>query len=414
MKQGKLPGNHENAERNIFLLLMLTILILYMAAPLYGVIRDEQQGDAVFRIENPASGTGESLPDKIIDFFFGSKEIPVPVVYIVDLEGTVIYSDKTPYSNGLVELRSTPQYTRTTKDGYFIFRAVETGAHEISVLDESGKTLASCSIDISVGSNTGSLGTVSFSRNTYTVHVPVNVKVLEIKIMLERGEDGSVSGVSGVEVVSVATEPSGQPGVPGDENPQGPEEPQQPIPQPPEGRTPESPTPGAIPGGGSPGGGGGGEGDAGGPIPGPFHFSVYDRAVSFGSETAQINIFGTDKRIAPGKRGSYRFTVDNSQNDYSSLYTVAFTARDTLPGDGTPMVYRLKAGNSYVVGDADTWCDVSQLDQDRVIQGNSSVAYTLEWRWAEGENDNLYAEFGGNSDYSYSLRIEVTAQRYGE
>jgi len=185
------------------------------------------------------------------------------------------------------------------------------------------------------------------------------------------------------------------------------------TPAPPEGPFPGTGSPGSIPGGGPGGGGSPGGGVPEDPGTGLFQFSVYDSRVSFGREAAQINIFGTDKRLAPGRKGSYRFTIDNTQNSFKSLYTVEFIAKDNLPeGMKIPVVYRLKAGNSYVAGDEDTWCDPDQLDQDRIIEGKSSVVYTLEWQWQPGENDNLYGKLARNADYSYSLRIKVTAQQY--
>lgn len=401
-----------NRQRNIILLIMITILIIYIAVPIYGVIQDAKQGGTVFNIEGPIPGTGEGILDKIIDFFFESEEIPVPVSFITDVEGTVIYSDNTPYSNRTVELRSTPRYTKTNQNGYFIFRAVEAGEHTINVFDASGNIVASCDVNISVDKNTPGIGTVSFSNGTYIIHVSANVEVLEIELVLESGEDGSVQGISSLEIISVKTTPPLQED-PGIENPDldEPEPPADDIEGEPElpGEKPKPPAPGGSTGGG--GGGGGGPG-GGGPLP---EFKVYDSSntTSFGhAAAAQINIFGSEKRIAPGMNGSYRFTVDNTQNDDNYLYAVEFSATDTLPsGSKIPMVFRLKAGSSYVVGDAVTWESLNQLDQDLIIAGNSKLIYTMEWYWPEGANDNQYRAFSQNAGYSYTLKIEVTAQQ---
>ncbi|HVI39449.1 MAG TPA: hypothetical protein VM577_02220, partial [Anaerovoracaceae bacterium] len=154
MKQEKFSGYWGDGQRNVILLIIITLLIIYIAVPIYGVIQDARQGETVFVIEGSIPGEGKGLLDKIIDFVFKSKEIAVPAVHIVDLKGIVLYSDKTPYSNGIIELRSTPRYTRTAKDGSFLFRSVGAGEHKINVIDESGNILASCNVDISIDRKT--------------------------------------------------------------------------------------------------------------------------------------------------------------------------------------------------------------------------------------------------------------------
>jgi len=408
MDQEKFSGPWGNKQRNIILLIMITILIIYIAVPIYGVIQDAKQGGTVFKIEGPIPGTGEgnSILDKIIDFFFESDEIPVPVNYIIDVEGTVLYSDNTPYSNKTVELRSTPRYTRTDQNGHFVFRAVKVGVHTISVFDESGNIVASCNTNISVDKNTTGIGNVSFTNNTYIIHVSANVEVLEIKLVLDTDDEGNAQGISNLEIISVETTPPQQED-PGNEPPDEPEQPGEPD-QP--GEEPNPPVPGGTTGGGVGGSGGGGGGGGGTPP----EFNVYDSnsTASFGhTAAAQINIFGSEKRIAPGMKGSYRFTVDNTKNGSNFLCTVEFAAIDTLPsGSKIPMVFRLKAGNSYVAGDAVTWESLDQLDQDMIVTGNSKLTYTMEWYWPEGGNDNQYRAYSQDAGYSYNLKIEVTAQ----
>lgn len=394
-----------NRLRNTLLLIMITVLTLYIAVPIYGVIHDSKEG-TVFVIEG--TGEGNGLLDKVIDFLFSSEEIKIPTAYVVDVRGTVLYTDKTPYSNGIVELRSTPRYTRTDQDGCFIFKAVEAGRHVINVIDASGKTLASCNVEISTDEEPHELYNTSFSEGTYKISVAVNVEVLEIRLTLKTDENGDVQGISNLEVVKAETkEPVPPDGVVENEPDESGEEPDESGEKP--GKSDDEPTPPDT-GGKSPSGGGGG-----GPVPQPFTFEVYDSGNSsaFGKgAAAQINIFGNEKRIAPGMKGSYRFTVDNRLNMKRSLYTVDFISSDTLPaGKKIPIVFRLKAGNTYVAGDAGTWCPIIQLSQDAVLEGKDKVVYTLEWYWPETVNDNIYKDFANDPDYSYTLRIEVTAQQ---
>jgi hypothetical protein len=110
--------------------------------------------------------------------------------------------------------------------------------------------------------------------------------------------------------------------------------------------------------------------------------------------------------------GTYQFTVDNTGNRYPSLYDLEFAARDTLPDPlKIPMRFRLKADGVYVAGNETTWCAPSGLYQDdAVVAGGRDVEYTLEWHWQEGPNDNDFAAYACNPDYSYTMTIKVTAQ----
>ncbi len=418
MKQDKFSGDWGNRQRNAILLVMVTILIIYIAVPIYGVIQDTKEDGAVFVIEGTGAGEGNDLLDQLIDFLFHSDEVKVRTAYAVDLKGVVITSDNAPYVNGIVELRSTPRYTRTDRNGYFIFRSVETGMHRISVIDESGNILATCDVDLASVRDTSNLVTTSFSDNIYRINVSVNVRVLEIKISLKTDSNGNVQGIASLDVVKADTVPvdqqDGSVTGPSDvENPQKPDTGNEEKPG--DSEEPEdSEEPGGVPappgsgGKGSLGGGGGGPSG-----PNPLPFGVYDNsAVSFGSTAAaQVNIFGMEKRIAPGMKGSYRFTVDNSRNNHRSRYTIDFTKVDTLPSDlKIPMVFRLKEGDHYVAGDAATWHTTSELNQDTSIAERSKIVYTLEWYWPESANDDLYSKLDRNMAYSCTLRIEVTAQ----
>lgn len=407
MKQEKFSGDWGNGQRNAILLIIITILIVYIAVPIYGVIQDAKEGGTVFVIDGSGDKEGTDLLDKIIDFLFDSNKVKVQTAYIVDLKGVVIKSDKTPYANGIVELRSEPRYTRTDNNGYFIFGSVEAGKHKISVLDQSGNVLATCNVDLSTVRHTDRLVNTSFSDNTYRINVSVNVQVLEIRITLKTDEEGNVQGIGALDVIKADTAPLDQTGstVPG--------QPDNGDTQPPDGGNDGSGDVPVPPNGGGTGSSGGGGGEE--PESNPFQFDVYDSgsSSSFGSTTAaQVNIFGTGKRIAPGMKGSYRFTVDNTRNNYRSLYMIDFTKSDTLvAGKEIPMVFRLKEGNSYVAGDSATWLAASQLHQDKSIAESSKTVYTLEWYWPESANDSFYQKLDRNVDYSYTLRIDVSAQQ---
>lgn len=413
------------------------MIIVYIAVPTYGLIHDlVGPGEAVFVLHSPLPGVqmnrpGRGLFAKIHAFLFPPREVPVPLLQRIDLRGRVIYTDKTPYMDGLVEFRSTPRYTRTDDGGYFFFLDVEEGEHTISVLDEEGRVLATCRINIEriavdpdmvVEQNLEVKGIelVRLPDGTYVFQVAMNIELLEITLFLERDAGGNMIGLDRIEVglagsETIAPRPPGQlPEPPGDpEEPGSPGEPsdsqvepEKPLLPPVE---PEKPSP---PSGGSGGDETGGEGP--GQLPPPFGFDVFDTAtaVQYGRESAvKVNIFGAKKRLAPGMSGSYNFTVDNGENDFPSRYDLLFIAEDTLPeGYRLPLCYRLKADGVYVAGNETAWLTPRELYQDTVLGGRKKTKYTLEWYWPEGERDQDFARFGGNPAYSYSLTIKVTAQ----
>lgn len=387
--------NAEKRRKNFILAVIITIIVIYAAVPTYGIIRDISMGEHVFVLSSNLPGVQMNRPvlgfiEKLHSFFHPQQEVLVPVERRIDLKGRVVYTDKTPYPDGLIELRSEPRYTRTDKDGYFMFIDVGEGDHNINVLDDAGNVLASCAVVIDRTSDLEDAEIIRLSDGTYVFQVAVHVKVLEITIYLHRGGDGKATGIDHI-VLGLAPEVTTQPSNPTDPtNPVNPVDPSNPD-LPPE-----------QPGGDSAGGGGGGV----------FDFDVLDTATttSYGTAGAvSVNIFGADKRIAPGMSGIYKFTVDNTRNKHATLYDVTFTASDTLPdARKIPLHYRLKAEGVYVAGDEAKWCTPEELYQeDKVAQGQKDVEYTLEWEWPDGNNHNDYAAYAGQA---YSLMIKVTAQ----
>jgi hypothetical protein len=408
LKRGDTVGeaiHSENAEKrrkNFILAVIITIIVIYAAVPTYGIIRDIGAGEHVFVLSSNLPGVQMNRPvlgfiDRLHSFFHPKQEVLVPVEQRIDLKGRVVYTDKTPYPDGLIELRSEPRYTRTDKDGYFMFIDVGEGDHNINVLDDAGNVLASCAVVIDRTSDLEDAEIIRLSDGTYVFQVAVHVKVLEITIYLHRGGDGKATGVDHV-VLGLAPEVTTQPSNPTD--PKNPVDPANPPNSEPPPVTPDEDD-------GNSGGGGGVGGGA-------FDFDVLDTATttSYGTAGAvSVNIFGADKRIAPGMSGSYKFTVDNTANRYATLYDVTFAATDTLPdAHKIPMRFRLKADGVYVAGNETTWCTPEELYQDTDVAGGRNVKYTLEWHWQDGPNDNAFAAFGGNPAYSYSLIIKVTAQ----
>jgi hypothetical protein len=328
-------------------------------------------------------GGGEAKPgpnERLRGFLFPARNVDVPVIRVIDLEGRVVYTDGAPYINGILRLESTPRYTRTDDMGYFFFYGVTEGGHTISVLDENGTVLAQAGIQIIRVDEPGAASVVRLPDGTFVFRVSVEMELLEITLTLERGEEeGAVAGIKDI-VIGETEEP---------------DEPDLPPSPPDDSETPA--TPGPVPGAG------------GYPAGTSFNFNVHDEQTNYGSgNAAGVNIFGGGKRLAPGMKGSYRFTVDNSRNGFVTRYTVDFDALDALPEENKlPMRYKLKAGEAYLAGDDETWCQIDELDHLSTLRPGGRVTYTLYWYWPESEGDNSFARYAG---YPYSLTIRVTAE----
>jgi len=389
--------------KNFILCVITTMVILYISVPTYGIIRDlVAEGEVVFVLDSSLPDAqmnrpGNGIIERIYNWLFPSREVPVPILQRIDIRGRVVYTDKTPYANGIVELRSEPRYTRTDDSGYFVFLNVLEGDHTINILSENGAVLVKSCITIErIASSNENIELLQTPGCNIIFRVAVDIDVLEITLHLEKGSEGNVTGLDKLELgLAPDIEPE-KPLIPGE--PADPAYPPGNTEEDPE-KSPETPDSDSS----------GGESK-----PGNFEFDVRDTASEeqYGSGSAvNVNIFGDKKRIAPGMKGSYQFTVDNRGSDYDSFYNVGFTAIDTLPaGMKIPMLYRLKADEVYLVGDNATWCAPEKLKQKKVkLDKGRQAKYTLEWYWPEGKNDNDYALFGGNAEYYYQLIIKVTA-----
>jgi hypothetical protein len=245
---------------------------------------------------------------------------------------------------------------------------------------------------------------------TYVLEVAVDVKVLEIFLEIEQDEWGEPTGNlilgPGYEVLEYyppEEEPTAPPVI---DEPDDPEQPDQPD-------TPEPPKD-------KPGGGGG---SGGRPNPGVGSLTVYSTGVS-GSDysqppkpAAQINIFGSNKHIAPGMTGTYRFTVDNEGNDFAVYYDINLAESNNALN--IPMRYRLMNNQtkSYVTGDTGwhTPAEINQAtadpDQPLSMKEKSQNTYTLEWFWDDrGQIDNSWGEKHAG-EVVCTLTIKVSAQR---
>lgn len=110
-----------------------------------------------------------------------------------------------------------------------------------------------------------------------------------------------------------------------------------------------------------------------------------------------------ESKIHPGMEGEYRFRFEN-RNANRLNYDLIFTDENSF---SINMGYRLRLDNVYVLGDEDTYIGIDELAlKDVIIASDSSVIYTLEWKWLDGETDTA----AGMNNATYTLHITFNAQ----
>jgi len=110
-------------------------------------------------------------------------------------------------------------------------------------------------------------------------------------------------------------------------------------------------------------------------------------------------------KIAPNSSNSYTFVVRNN-NDFD--ITVDF---HMVEGNdyGVNMKYKLRSKGEYIVGDENTYEDISKLQLTNVtMKAKESISYILDWKWIDNDNDT---EIGENMDAKYQLTIQIGANQ---
>lgn len=428
-------------RKNLIVLAIVTIIVIYISVSVFWVIRDMDTGQTVFVISSSLPQAGDTYREntfleKLKDLLKFPEKVPVPIEKKVTIKGRVIYTNGNPFAYGLVELRSKPRRTYTDGDGYFIFENVEEGDHTISVLSQSLEVLASCTVNINRNLEIKDVVLKQSADGTWVLEIAVDVKALQIVLEIEQNAAGQPSGkllihldVKVPEYYPPEKDPDGStdPDKPTDPDgsidpdkptdPDGSIDPDKPID--PDPSIPDQPEPPVTP----PGSSGGSHG--GGPKPQPSAgaltvYSTEDKTGDFSKPpvpAANINIFGNNKRIAPGMTGEYRFTVDNTANPFAIYYDIDFI--ETNNQLNIPMKYRLKNNktNTYVTGDL-KWHTIDEIGAVTAnpraplnMNSSSKTNYTLEWLWEDGGIlDNTYGKDHAGKVVC-TLTIRVSAQR---
>lgn len=110
-----------------------------------------------------------------------------------------------------------------------------------------------------------------------------------------------------------------------------------------------------------------------------------------------------DTVVAPGMKGSYRFTFENRNPD-TLTYSLSFSEENQY---GIGMLYRLKRDGAYISGVSD-YVSAGELSIDGLtIEAESSSVFELEWFWADNDASDTAA---GENNASYTLKISLSAQ----
>lgn len=114
-----------------------------------------------------------------------------------------------------------------------------------------------------------------------------------------------------------------------------------------------------------------------------------------------------DSKIAPGMKGSYRFTFEN-RNKNALEYSLQFSEENEY---GISIVYRLKRDGAYISG-AQDYVGAAQLGLEQLtVEASSSTVFELEWYWQDNDAADTVA---GENSAVYSLTITLSAHIAGQ
>ncbi len=357
------------------------------------------------------------LIDTIVITSRNESDQPAPTDQIIDVRGRILYSNGAPYANELVELRSTPRYTTTDYDGYFLFQNVSVGAHTISAV-RNNVVLASVSLNVERIEQDNDINIIRLE--TGNLLVQVSLKVIEIRIALQIDE-GELRLVT-VEVARRVDDPMAPPELPDPEiqlppeKPPGPDDPGPPGPDDPPG--PDEPSGPDVPA--DPG-----DGPSGPVVPpvedgppgitasddygvGGVKWTVDTSVDIFGQRPGNsgVQTIGGDTVIAPGSSGVYTFKLENPESKPVE-YRISLEESDQN-SPKLPMLYRIGAGLGGL-GDSPWRMAGSTSVETTTIEPGKTHYYTLEWKWASGDDATDTAIGLQESKPAYVLGIMIDA-----
>ena len=118
--------------------------------------------------------------------------------------------------------------------------------------------------------------------------------------------------------------------------------------------------------------------------------------------------------IAPGTESDYTFWVKNTGKvgiDYQVSFEEIHTKNYSIP-----IEVRVKHGETYILGNKNSWEKISALDtleHEGHLSVKNYARYTLEWRWPF-ESSDAYDTYLGNEAVNKVLEQQIIIHTYGE
>lgn len=114
--------------------------------------------------------------------------------------------------------------------------------------------------------------------------------------------------------------------------------------------------------------------------------------------------YNGEPSIYPSINDIYDFEVKNTMAS-NIICEVSFDEQNI---EELPIKYRLKENGKYIKGNENTYVSYNELKFERQMKAEEQNKYELEWKWLEGENDNIYGDV--NKTITYQLKLTVIAK----
>ncbi len=141
-------------------------------------------------------------------------------------------------------------------------------------------------------------------------------------------------------------------------------------------------------------------------------------AAEYKNASGEITVTGTDGEniIAPGTSVEYTIRLRNTDKtaiDYDMTPDIHFTSEHNIP----ILVRMLAPDGTYIVGDANNWVDVEELNamnEHKTLKKGESVEYVFQWQWAFESGDNAYDTELGNASVATDIGLSVAFSVHAE
>lgn len=146
---------------------------------------------------------------------------------------------------------------------------------------------------------------------------------------------------------------------------------------------------------------------------------------SYNNASGEVTVqsANSDKIVAPGTDGKYVFTLANTGKRDADC-KIRVDAEINFGFSELPIQIRMSGRNGWLIGDENTWKNVSSLDtaaEQEYLEAGSSAEYTIYWQWPfeNGADEfdtmlgNLQSDqenaFAANQDITYTVTIYTEA-----